>query len=435
MVNRLIKIAVFTGAAHVFTIITLKFLSQRVSAEDISLFGEVDSLFQLIINFIAMGLQLAAVREIATVENWRAIYYNTQTARITMSIMLMPIALLFPIKELYIYFLLAPVFALSGDYALYARAKPVFASALSFFRVILPPMLLIIFTFINLDWAIYAYVLCTIAIYLITNQIIANALDVPLWFRPSIRSIRLYMNSLALGLTSIFWYILGLGLIIIIPYFYNAQITAFAYIGLKIYMVFKGLLRMINQAFIKEMLSEGLSLKVDQLCILAGITFVGLTVFFPATLSNFLLGSNTNSNFKFFLYLSLAGLVCSLFISYVTRAILFHKDKLYAKYSFLAASLTILILIILSFSNMQLENISLGLLVGESCLAVGLILIEQGSSARLRISFLMQASLLLLAILPARLYWGDNLTALITGFSFYFLIGILAFYKKFSVII
>ena len=50
MVNRLFKIAVFTGAAHIFTIFTLKFLSQRVPAEDISLLGEIDSLFQLIIN-------------------------------------------------------------------------------------------------------------------------------------------------------------------------------------------------------------------------------------------------------------------------------------------------------------------------------------------------------------------------------------------------
>lgn len=432
MVNRLIKIAVLTGAAHVFTIITLKFLSERVTAEKISLLGEVDSLFQLIVIIIAMGLQLSAVREIATSPDWKTTYYETQTARLTMSIVLIPLSLLSVFNHQYKYFLLAPVFALSGDYALYARAKPVFASVISFFRVALPSLLLIIITFLRNDWSLPIYIISTILIYLITNKIITNSLQVPLWYTPSTKSLKLYLKSFYLGLTSLFWYILGLGLIILVPYFYNTQITAVAYIGLKIYMVFKGLLRIINQAFVKEMIDERLALKVDQLCILAGLSFLGLTLFFPGTISSFLLGSYPNENLHFFMYLSLAGLMCSLFISNATRAILFHMDSIYAKYNFIAVLIALLFVILLSYIRIHVDNIGIGLLAGESCFAAGLFVIGKGKLAKQRIIFLLRASLLLLTLLPARLYWGDGVTAMIVGFSTFSIIGLFTYYKMFS---
>jgi hypothetical protein len=119
MVNRLIKIAVLTGAAHVFTIITLRYLSQKIAAEEISLLGEVDSLFQFIINIIALGLQLSAVRGIATSSNWKGTYFEAQTARITMSILLLQLAFLCFFKLHYLYFLLVHLFALFGDFSLY----------------------------------------------------------------------------------------------------------------------------------------------------------------------------------------------------------------------------------------------------------------------------------------------------------------------------
>src|SRR2546430_9492069 len=94
MIKRLIKIALLTGAAHVFTIITLKLLSQRISATEISLVGELDSLFQLIINIIGFGLQLSAVRNIVSSLDWKETYNQTQGARITLGLLLMPLAVL-----------------------------------------------------------------------------------------------------------------------------------------------------------------------------------------------------------------------------------------------------------------------------------------------------------------------------------------------------
>ena len=110
MVNRLIKIAALTGAAHLFTIITLKLLSERVSAKEISLFGEVDAIFLFMFNMIGFGLQLSAVRNIASSENWKEEFHQTQVARNTLGILLMPAALLYFLKAPYQYFFLLSIY-------------------------------------------------------------------------------------------------------------------------------------------------------------------------------------------------------------------------------------------------------------------------------------------------------------------------------------
>src|SRR5215203_1887649 len=195
MVKRLASIALFTGAAHIFTLITLKFLSQRISTDHISSIGELDSLFQFVINILAFGLQLSAVRNIAILDNWKEVYSKVQVARITLGFILIPFILLSFFKMSYQYLFLAPLFALNGDYALYARGKPVFAS-----------LLFIVFSVWQQTYIVQAYIISTVVIYGVTSVVTAKRLGTHYWYFPSLQKLQLYVQSFSLGIVTMSYY-------------------------------------------------------------------------------------------------------------------------------------------------------------------------------------------------------------------------------------
>src|ERR1044071_2164739 len=138
MIKRLLLIGAFTGAAHITTLVILKKLTGLVPLEEIKTIGEIDSLINFILNILASGLLMTSVRELAISEKWQRFLIDSQQARFSLGILLLPFGLLSLIDPSYILFAFAPVFALHADYALYGRGQPVTAAILAFFRVFLP---------------------------------------------------------------------------------------------------------------------------------------------------------------------------------------------------------------------------------------------------------------------------------------------------------
>ena len=138
MLKRVVVIGFLTGIGQLFSVIVIKWVAQKTNSATLAHLGNIDSMFQLLLNIIGLGLQLAAIRNIALNKEWQNEYKETQSARFTLSLCLIPIAAVGYFNPAYGIFLLAPLLALSGDYALYPLGHSVLASAYALVRLLIP---------------------------------------------------------------------------------------------------------------------------------------------------------------------------------------------------------------------------------------------------------------------------------------------------------
>jgi hypothetical protein len=289
MIKRLAVIGSLTGIGHIFSIFALKQIAANTPAESFAQIGRADSLIFFLINTIAFGLQASAIRQIATKESWQAEYKQIQSARLTLSFLLLLGVVLSYRDTTNIVFLLSPVLALSGDYAVYALGTPVIGAIIAFVRVIFPYSVILITSFFYKEWVFESFLVSVAIIYLITDFIIARVLKVPFFIQPSFKQLQLYFNNVPLGMVTIALYFIGLGIVLIVPYFYDAPIIAVTFLGLKMYMVFKGVLRIIHQAFIKEMTDQAFCIEIDRISTQIGLAFFLMPLIFPqAFISTFI---------------------------------------------------------------------------------------------------------------------------------------------------
>lgn len=416
MLKRLLQVALLTGAAHLFTLFSLKYVSVHITPARLKSTGEVDSLSNFIISIIALGLLMDAVRNIAISENWKEHFVQSQQARFTASLFLVPLGIMGLLNESYYIFLFAPFFALNGDYALYGRSYPVTASLLAFIKVLLPGITLLVASFYAPSFLIPLFILSLVVAQALSGYYVTRWLKVPLYVRPSLKSLFSYLHSLKLGLVSLSFYFIGLGVIGVATYFYPDKEVARAYLGIKLYTIFKGVIRIINQSFVKEMMNESICLRVDQLAFVAGLLFTVGGVLYPYSFTQLFLGETYVSETSSLLVLVLAGLVSAGFTSFTTKAILEKKDTVYAKWAAVAMVSTIIAAVALSFILPTLSGIYWSVLVGEVVFAFGLIRVINSSQLVVdRLKGMLQLAPLLLIPILIRLTIGDNYVALLSS--------------------
>ena len=431
MLKRLVLVALFTGSAQVTTLIALKFLAGSMDASRLSALGEIDSLLNLIINLIALGLLMSSVRDIALSEDWRGEMAKAQTARLTLALCLIPAAIWSWKNPDYRIFVFAPVIALNADYALYGRAYPVVAAIIAFSRVLLPYVAVLIAVNHHSTHAVDIFLLSSVLVYFGSGIFIARFFGQPYLRRPSWKSLHLYWKSLDLGVVSLSYYFIGLGLIPISVYFYNDRTVAAAYVGCKVYMIFKGVLRIISQSFIKEMISSKVQLQVDRLTGFAGFLFLAAVLLYPATFMRLFLSKALEFDKNMLIILAAAGLVSAVLVSYINRAILEKKDRSYSIITGIASVAAIGFCIILSFFLPSAASVFIAIFVGELLSVIGLIRLFGG-----REELLLRAKIwvkyILLALLPfgARMYLGDSYLGFIAGMGLMGVVFVGIFYKR-----
>jgi hypothetical protein len=435
MLKRIIVIAFFTGMGQLFSVFALKFVSQHGSPDELKSIAQIDSLILFIMNVIALGLQSAAMRDLALTDDWKKKYTDIQSARITLGFLLMILAGLAFINKYYLLFLFAPIFAWSGDYALYARNRAVAGSIISFVRLLIPFSVIVILVNYQPQSIPAFYLLSIIIVYTLTNLIISWRLKTEFVFIPRFKNLRLYIQSLYLGIVGILLYFIGVGLLLIIPYFYSSLVVATAFIGLKFYIMYKGVLRIIHQAFIKDMLTESVCLKVDELSIIAGVAFAGSVLLFPTSFITLFFGAKFFIAKDFFILIAIAALVYSLFLSMATKSMLENRDKEYAIITSIAAGITIICAVLFSYWMQSVTSIGISLIIGEATWAIGLIRTSaKENQVRNRLLFLFQALLFLLGPLIIRYLWNDSIYAYLFSFAFFGGLLLIANYKKFRLL-
>lgn len=409
MLKRIFTIALFTGTGQVFVIFALKYISQNSSPEQVKAIAQIDSLVLFIMNVIALGLQPAAMRNLALTEDWKQEYLNTQSARLTLSIFITAFALLAFIDSYYLAFLIAPLLALSGDYALYGRGFPVKGAIIAFARTVIP-FLLIIFILNKEVWPLsWIYFTGLLLAYLITNLFISFYLKAFRLPQISIASLKMYISTLPLGFVSLGLYFIGMGVILVAQYFYSAPVLAIAFIGLKFYVIFKGILRIIQQAFLKEMIKDDVCLKIDQLGSLIGLTFLTFIIIFPNTFISFFFGSKYLPEKTYLILIAASAFIYSLFSSFTTRAMLDKKDTHYAITTTCAALLTLVVCVALSFFIAGSLSIGISIMIGELAFAAGMLrLMKRKQLLTERVLFIVKNIPLLIIPFAAVFAAGDK---------------------------
>ncbi|HYE56639.1 MAG TPA: hypothetical protein VD996_17445, partial [Chitinophagaceae bacterium] len=230
MLKRIAIVAFFTGSGQVLSIFVLKYISKHSTFAQLQAIAEIDSLVFFIMNIVALGLQATAMRNLAQTGQWKKEYHDTQSARVTLGLLLMAGSALALVNQHYLIFLVAPVLAWSGDYALYARGYPVAGAIIAFIRLAIPYSAVLVAALYHPQGMGWVYGISLTLVYFFTNAYISYFLGTAWFFKPSFKNLVLYISSLALGVVALALYFLGLGLVLIIPYFYEAQVVAAAFL-------------------------------------------------------------------------------------------------------------------------------------------------------------------------------------------------------------
>jgi hypothetical protein len=431
MLKRLTLVAFFTGSAQLSTLLALKYLAGTLTAARLSALGEIDSLINLIVNLVALGLLLSSVRDIALSKEADKEIDKAQTARLTLSLCMIPLAVWGLYHKYYLIFLFAPVFALNADYALYGRSYPVLAAFVSLVRVIVPYLVLLITLPLAPDHITEAFFISSVAVYFGVGLFITRFLHRPYWPRPSLKSLKLYWKSLDLGIAGLSYYFIGLGLITIAANFYTDSVVAVAYVGCKMYMIFKGVLRIISQSFVREMINEDVQLQVDRLAGFAGFLFLAGTVFYPSSFLRLFLNKALDIDKHMLLILGLSGLIAAILLSYPNKAILQKRDRPYSIVMAMAASASIILCIVLSFFYPSPASVFISILAGELLGFLGLAKLF-GSWQNLAPRMIIWGKYLLMLAIPLviRIYFGDVYRAFFAGMGTMMVVFLLVFHKK-----
>lgn len=434
MLKRIFTIALLTGAGQVFVVFALKYISQNSSPEQVKAIGQIDSLVLFIMSVIAMGLQSAAIRDLAVSNEWKEEYRQIQSARTTMGLLLTVAAILAFVNPYYIIFLTAPIFGWSGDYALYARGYPIAGSLIAFIRLFVPFFSLMLAVYYEAEWLVMIYMASLIIIYILSNVTISMILKTQYFFFPAIKTLRLYLESFYLGVVVLSLYFIGLGLMLVLPYFYKDPVIAIAFLGLKVYVIFKGVLRIIHQAFIKEMADYDVCYKVDQMTGLIGMSFLFFICCFPDTFIRLFFGEQFIQHKGFFILLAIAAFIYSVFSSLIIKAMLEKKDKLYALTCFFSAIFTVLVSILFSFFNETVTYVGVSLVLGELFFATGmLILMYRRELLQERLLFIAKNLFFVLIPLATKFFFGDELIPFILSLTIFSSVMIIGYRKKFHI--
>jgi hypothetical protein len=371
MLKRIIAVAAFTGTSHAISLITISYVLRNLGEEITGMMGLVDSTILVMAVVISFGIQLSVNRNVATQTTWRSNYRLAQSARIVVGLLIIGFGVISYLlqKDItkYIY-LAAPLIALNGDYALYGNGKPVHAAMLSFFRVAIPNMgILIASQFVGTN-VIYVYMVLAGTGIFIAGMLAAYFNKVKYFFPPRSDFHKVYLKYYKVGLFQIAAVLMITGMLTVAKGFYPVAIIGLVYGGLKYFEVFKGGLRILVQAFFKELTIERVNMRIDKTGMIAGALVSIPFLIYPKTTLSIIYGDAYIGYEAIIIIFGAAMLVATLSTSAGTFALLKKYDNLNLFAYLTSLGLSILTMIVFSYTQQLELGIPLAILAGEVCL-------------------------------------------------------------------
>jgi hypothetical protein len=436
MIKRLFYITLLTGFAQLFVLGVLQYSSYKLDITAIAAIGRIDSYVQLMFAIIGFGLSSMAIRRIAVSNNWKKEYYQVQSARVVVGLILCMAGFWMFRDKAFAIFFIAPLIALSGEYALYAVGKPITASFVASLRSVLPYAFLLAALFLNKKSSPDFFMTATLMAFILTDIYIARALKVNLFVVPVLNNLSYYVQSLHLGVQSFSFYFIGLGMLAVFSLLYEDLDLniAVAFIVLKFYAIYKSIVRLIHQSFIKEMFQLPACLVIDKLSLLLSMIMASSFIIFPQTTITFIFGAQYVAHSPVFMLIALTAVIFSFAQSLGSHLVLTHNDKRIFVISVSAMTISVLTAIVLRLYSTDTWPVSISILAGETVMAVGLVsaISKPGSFFYQRLLFLLRNLSFLIIPVLLRLYIAeDTVTGMIVCISLFVLPLVLFNLKEF----
>ena len=375
MLKRVFWVALYTGTAQVLSLIAVSQVLRNLGEKTSGYMGIVDSYILIMATVVSFGIQLSVNRNVAITKGWKSNYQLAQSSRLTVGLLLMALGILslvykWEISKLVLIF--APLVALNGDYTLYGKGQPITAARLSLVRVALPNLAIIISSYWLKESSIYYYIIFA-GIGLLNSGFWAARINhTPYFYQPRKSFYKFYAKYAKVGVFQLSYALMLTGILAFAKNFYPIVIIGLVYGVLKYFEVFKGVLRIIVQAFFRELKNENTNLKIDKAGMLIGVGAIIPTIIFPNTTLTLLYEQTYEGKETLLTLFGIAMLVSSFKTSSDMRLLILKKDNINL-YTYLTAIITTFTIVALfSFSEWQVYGIGIGILVGESILLIGL---------------------------------------------------------------
>lgn len=375
MLKRVFWIALYTGSAQILSLLAVNVVLRNLGEESSGYMGIVDSYILLMATIISFGIQLSVNRNVAKTKGWRSNYQLAQSSRFTLGLILLAfglVSLLYKWEVSKIILVFAPLVALNGDYTLYGKGEPIIAARLSLIRVALPNLAIIISSHWLGDLSIYFYIIFA-AIGLLNSGFWAARINQTDYvYAPRKSFYKFYSKYAKVGIFQLSYALMITGILAFAKNFYSIATIGLIYGILKYFEVFKGVIRIIVQAFFRELKHDGINLKVDKASILLGTGVVIPTIIYPNTTLALLYGETYNHIELILPIFGLAMFISSVKASADMKLLMLKKDNVNL-YTYLSAIfVTYTAAILLSFTELAPFGVAVGIVLGEIILLIGL---------------------------------------------------------------
>jgi len=433
MLKRVFWVALFTGLSHIISIITVSYVLRNLGEEVSGYLGVVDSTILFVSSIISFGIQLAVNRNVATKTGWKSNYNLGQSARLMLSFFVLLFGLIAYIIQgelsLLIY-CFAPLIALNGDYALYGNGKPIRAASLSFLRVALPNLgIILTSTFLGVE-VLPIYILLLASGIFLTGIISAYFNGVSYFVMPSKRFLKFYFKYAKVGVYQVIGVLLVPSIFVVANWFYSMAMIGLINALLKLLIVYKGGLRIIVQTFFKEIKQAKVDLKIDKASLIAwGAISVPVMVYYNTTLS--MLFEDKFENIE----VLLPFIGCIMFLAAFrnaseARALILKKDDLNLFVFLTALTLQVTLLVVFSYLPSKIWGIPIGLAIAELVIVLGLgIGLNGWMFFKERLQFVIKLIPPILIAVIIKMVWAESYFTLALSIIIYGVWSLLFFRK------
>ena len=433
MLKRVFWVALFTGLSHLISIVTISYVLRNLGEETSGYLGVIDSTIIFVSSIISFGIQLAVNRNVATSTSWKSNYKLGQSSRLMLSFFVLVFGVVAYALQGNINLLIycyAPLIALNGDYALYGNGKPIIAASLSFLRVALPNLGIIITGHYFGTEVLPIYILLLALGTLSTGLIAAKFNGVSYFYLPRRHFLKFYFKYSKIGIYQVVGVLLVPSILVVANWFYSIAIIGLINGLLKLLIVYKGGLRIIVQTFFKEIKEERTDLKIDKASLIAwGAISIPVIIYFKSTL--FLLYGHTYDEIASILpFIGGVMFLAAFRNASEAKALIQKKDNLNL-YVFLTALLVeISIIIFFSYTSNSIWGIPIGLFVAELTIVLGLGFgLKKMNFFTERLRFITMLLPLLLLAFAIKFFIGESYSTLGVSIIIYVAWSLLFFRK------
>lgn len=433
MLQRVFWVALYTGSAQIVSLIAVNVVLRNLGEQVSGYMGIVDSYILIMASLISFGIQLSVNRNVVKTTRWKSNYQLAQSSRITVGLILLIFGVLslayeWEVSKLILVF--APLVALNGDYTLYGKGLPIVAARLSLIRVALPNLAIIGSSFWLQELSIYYYIIFA-AIGLLNSGFWASKINHTSYiYTPSKSFYKFYSKYAKVGIFQLCYALMVTGILAFAQYFYTIAAIGLIYGILKYFEVFKGVIRIIVQAFFREIKNEGVNLKIDKAGMLLGAGAVIPTIIYPYTTLSILYGQTYTNHELILPIFGLAMLISSIKSSTDMKLLMLKKDNVNLFVYLAAIIITYTAVTLISFTNCQLYGVAIGIVLGELTLLFGLgYSLNKFRFFVIRFYFLVKLTPILLVSYLLKFYFGESITLLVASIGIYAIYSFI-FYRK-----